>query len=220
MPSFIAAMLKIRKAFYAAFLSSLLRTKSLLQTILELWIFPTSLKSKSGGDTESHGVKKTQAQAFLDRVQAELSGSVRQERLLAMSGSLKKQFLESMATSEVNMLPSYNHQLPSGKERGTFLALDVGGTTFRVAVIELLGKSELYGRKILKKSSFKISENVKQLEGVMFFDWMAKRIEDTVSSCVDGQELSDAPLGMGLSWSFPIEYVSPLHISKTSSEIS
>lgn len=200
-------MLQIRKAFYAAFLSSLLRTKSLLRTILELWIFPTSLKNKSANGSANHGAEKTQAQLFLDRVERDIGGSVRKDRLIALSNGLKKQFLESMATSEVNMLPSYNHQLPSGNERGTFLALDVGGTTFRVAVIELLGENEAHGRKILKQSSFEISKDVRNLEGILFFDWMAGRIEETVSSCAEVQEMSNAPLGMGLSWSFPIEYV-------------
>lgn len=73
------------------------------------------------------------------------------------------------------MLPSYNHALPTGKETGTFLALDVGGSTFRVALIELGGREE--GMKIVSSTSMVIDEEVKALQGTDFFDWMAKRID-------------------------------------------
>jgi hexokinase len=105
------------------------------------------------------------------------------------------------------MLPSYNHQLPSGDECGTFLALDVGGSTFRVALIELSGKSAEQECRILKRATFKISNGIKQLKGVLFFDWMAERIEETLSGQNEGHDMSDAPLSMGLAWSFPIEYI-------------
>jgi hexokinase len=71
---------------------------------------------------------------------------------------------------------------------------------------------ELSGRKkrgqecrILKSRSFKIDNAVKQLKGVLFFDWMAARIDDTLSGQSEGQEMSGTPLSMGLAWSFPIE---------------
>jgi hexokinase len=46
---------------------------------------------------------------------------------------------------------------------------------------------------------------VKQLKGVAFFDWMAERIEETISGHAHG--LENDVLSMGLAWSFPIEYV-------------
>jgi hexokinase len=42
------------------------------------------------------------------------------------------------------MLPSYVRSVPNGTERGDFLALDLGGTNFRVLLIRLEeGKSEM-----------------------------------------------------------------------------
>lgn len=129
------------------------------------------------------------------------------KRLGELSEGLRKQFLESMEDNPLCMLPSYNHQLPSGDERGTFLALDVGGSTFRVALIELSGRDAGAGQegRILKGATFKINHGVKQLKGVLFFDWMAERIEETLSGHTEGHDMSDAPLSMGLAWSFPIE---------------
>ena len=37
----------------------------------------------------------------------------------------------------VKCFPTYVPQLPSGKETGKFLALDLGGTNFRVVVIDI-----------------------------------------------------------------------------------
>lgn len=57
---------------------------------------------------------------------------------------------EGAASSSMKMLPSYVTALPNGSEKGNFLALDLGGTNFRVLLIKLLGnhksdmKSKIY----------------------------------------------------------------------------
>ena len=211
MQPFIAAMLKVRQAFYAALTKSLLRTKSLLQTILNIWISPSIIRGENVQAKEVRGGRKSRAE-FLEDVERALRKDVRRERLLQLSKGLKVQLEESLLENPLCMLPSYNHQLPTGDERGTYLALDVGGSTFRVALVQLSGRgSEEKESKILKTRSVKIDNTVKQLEGVAFFDWMAVRIEDTLSGQSEGHEMSDAPLSMGMAWSFPIEYVPLLH---------
>lgn len=39
--------------------------------------------------------------------------------------------------SSVKCFPTYVSELPTGKEEGKFLALDLGGTNFRVVVIDI-----------------------------------------------------------------------------------
>jgi hexokinase len=104
------------------------------------------------------------------------------------------------------MLPSYNHALPAGTEKGTFLALDVGGSTFRVALIELNGRDD--AMRIVKVASSQIDNMVKLLEGTQFFDWMAQRIDEMLREVDTDYGRGDVPLAMGLSWSFPIEQTS------------
>jgi len=212
MQPFIAAMSKVRQAFFAAIVRSLLRTKSLIQTILNIWISPSVIKgenvdaSSNGGATSGNG-RKIGREEFLEMVEKAFRPSSSRKRLRELSEGMRKQFLESMEDNQLCMLPSYNHQLPSGDERGTFLALDVGGSTFRVALIELSGRDAGAGQegRILKRATFKINNGVKQLKGVLFFDWMAERIEETLSGQSEGHDMSEAPLSMGLAWSFPIE---------------
>jgi hexokinase len=53
--------------------------------------------------------------------------------------------------------------------------------------------------------NFKIDKPIKDLEGVAFFDWMAARIAETVSTDMKQEHSPDQPLPMALAWSFPIE---------------
>ena len=62
-------------------------------------------------------------------------------KLMHMSTKLQDQFAPKLQASDICMLPSYNDKLPTGNEKGTYLALDVGGSTFRVALVELNGKT-------------------------------------------------------------------------------
>lgn len=207
MQPFIAAMLKVRQAFYAAIARSLLRTKNLLQTILKIWVSPSIIKGENVGEGGSSvGGARPAAQHFLDVVEQHFRDSMGEKRLVALSNGLKTQMLGSMSDNPSCMLPSFNHQLPSGDECGTFLALDVGGSTFRVALVKLLGrKMEGQECKILTKATFKISDDIRRLKGLLFFDWMAERIEETLLEQSEGHNTSSAPLSMGMAWSFPIE---------------
>lgn len=127
------------------------------------------------------------------------------QSMMAMSEKIREQFKSCLQSSPVCMLPSYNHALPSGKEQGTYLALDVGGSTFRVALIELRGSGDVH---ILKVSSSYIDNDVKLLEGTLFFDWMAEKIESMLGEVGANYGREAVPLSMGLSWSFPIEQTS------------
>jgi hexokinase len=124
---------------------------------------------------------------------------------MRLSDGLLLQMKESLIDNEQCMLPSFNHQLPTGQETGTYLALDVGGSTFRVALIKLFGRDQAGKEsKIVSIQAFKIDQMIKRLEGVRFFDWMAQRIEESLSGKIDGH-VPGVPLSAGLAWSFPIE---------------
>ena len=43
----------------------------------------------------------------------------------------------------LKMIPSFVSNLPKGNERGKYLALDLGGTNFRVCLVELKGSTKL-----------------------------------------------------------------------------
>ena len=59
--------------------------------------------------------------------------------VFSFQGGLKK---ETHDSASVKCWPTYVRDLPTGKEQGKFLALDLGGTNFRVLALELTADKE------------------------------------------------------------------------------
>jgi hexokinase len=128
--------------------------------------------------------------------------------LMNMSAKLQEQFAEKLQNSDICMLPSYNHTLPSGDEKGSYLAIDVGGSTLRIALVELCGRQGNRGEmKIVKMFSYCIDNSIRSLKGREFFDWMAERVEESISNPEVRKTHGPGTYSMGVAWSFPIEYV-------------
>lgn len=152
---------------------------------------------------------------FLREVQRLLEAPLEPTRLQQISTGLQEQFAPKLQASNICMLPSYNHKLPTGHERGTYMALDVGGSTFRIALVELNGKrSGAKNMRIVNLKSFKIDEKVLQRRGTDFFDWMAEKIEIALAEAPPQKLDTVDSFPMGLAWSFPIEYAQSLCLAK------
>ncbi len=143
---------------------------------------------------------------LLHEIQCLLEAPLDSTKLLHMSAKLQDQFAPKLQSSDICMLPSYNDKLPTGSEKGTYLALDVGGSTFRVALVELNGNQTAAKKmRIVTMKSFKIDEKVRQRSGTQFFDWMAERIQQALADPQMKQTHDTKSLPMGLAWSFPVE---------------
>jgi hexokinase len=203
MQPLVSAMTTFRKAFIGAIVKSLLRGKSLIQAILAYWVSPLSLPSKSGTATPKS------LQDFLKDAETAILGPVSGDGLVHLSDNLRKQFFDGLRDNMQCMLPSYSHQLPTGMEHGQYLALDVGGSTLRVALVELRGRSDEGANdgEIVSMHNYKISRDIKDLEGIAFFQWMAARIQETLAEVMSTEATAENPLPVALAWSFPIEYV-------------
>jgi hexokinase len=204
-------MTTFRKAVIAALVKSLLRGKSLIQAILAYWISPLGNGSNTKTTVKARVTAKypKSVQEFLKEAETALLGPVSGDGLLELSAGLKEEvYRRSLRSqSEESMLPSFSHQLPTGAECGQYLALDVGGSTLRVALVELRGsQSEMDERsEIVSMRNFSIVRAVKDLEGMAFFDWMAARILEVVEAGLKRDHSPDHPLPIALAWSFPIE---------------
>ncbi|OTB02168.1 hypothetical protein M426DRAFT_62627 [Hypoxylon sp. CI-4A] len=196
-------MTTLKKSLLAA-LKSFLRGRSFLQALLAFWINPKAFKEQHVDGTATYPPRTIED--FLKEAEKLFLGPIEGDGLKSYSSELKRQFRERLQTHPECMLPSFNHLLPTGKERGQYLALDVGGSTLRVALVELRGR-EATGKEseIVRMVSFKITPEVKKLEGMSFFDWMAARIHEVIrDDILNGQDV----IPMGLAWSFPVEQVS------------
>ena len=149
---------------------------------------------------------------LLREIQRLLEAPLEPAKLLQMSAELQRQFAPKLLSSDICMLPSYNDKLPTGLEKGTYLALDVGGSTFRIALVELNGRQPgAKNMRIVTMKSYKIDEKVRQRSGTQFFDWMADKIQQALADPLLQKSAGTTSFPMGLAWSFPVEYVK-LHL--------
>lgn len=97
--------------------------------------------------------------------------------------------------AKVKMIPSFVQSLPDGKETGSFLALDLGGTNFRVLHVTLrAGKKPEIDSQI-----YKVPESVRTGTGEMLFDHIALCMAEFLKRI--GKE--EAKLPVGFTFSFP-----------------
>ncbi|KAL8819043.1 MAG: hypothetical protein Q9223_002441 [Gallowayella weberi] len=153
-------------------------------------------------------VYETTMDLLLKEVQSLFEQQLRVESLLALSKKLQAEFKKRLQSSPQCMLPSHNYTLPTGKEHGTYLALEVGGSTLRVALVDLDGRaSSTQSLRIRRIVTSTIDNRVRDLRGLAFFDWIAGRIEEMLAAdreACDHMQLKE-PLPMGIAWSFPID---------------
>ncbi|KAI1718064.1 hexokinase domain-containing protein [Ditylenchus destructor] len=102
---------------------------------------------------------------------------------------------ETASTAAVKMLPSYVRAVPNGTEHGDFLALDLGGTNFRVLLIRLVGKQASMTSKI-----YRVPDNIMKGTGEALFDHIAK----CLATFMEENDLMDREkLPLGFTFSFP-----------------
>jgi len=94
----------------------------------------------------------------------------------------------------VKMFPTYVRELPNGNEKGKFLALDLGGTNFRVLLIELNNEGVSMESKI-----FAIPQRIMLGTGEQLFDHIA----DCLAIFVKENNIGNAKLPLGFTFSFP-----------------
>lgn len=116
-----------------------------------------------------------------------------QNRLrFAIAQGLSKDF---HANSSVKCYPTYVRFLPTGQEAGRFLALDLGGTNFRVLLIEI-GENQKF---IMEFEAYPIPKDVMIGTGTQLFDHIAECVVDFVKA----KNLHDEHLPLGFTFSFP-----------------
>ncbi|BGP40176.1 hypothetical protein JCM10449v2_004134 [Rhodotorula kratochvilovae] len=98
------------------------------------------------------------------------------------------------------MIPSYLQQVPHGTEKGTFLALDLGGTNLRVCEVELLGDSKWR----MKQQKYKVSEALKVGEVSALFDYIAGSVDHFLTE-IGTTATEDEKLHLGFTFSFPVQ---------------
>jgi hexokinase len=101
---------------------------------------------------------------------------------------------ETHHRADIKMFPTFVRQLPDGTERGDILALDLGGTNFRVLLVNLDS-----GEIKVKSKVFLIPQSIMIGTGVQLFDHIAK----CVAEFMKAENLLTKSYPLGFTFSFP-----------------
>ncbi|XP_045522385.1 hexokinase type 2 isoform X2 [Pieris brassicae] len=102
---------------------------------------------------------------------------------------------DTHANSIVKCWITYIQDLPNGKERGKFLALDLGGTNFRVLIINL-GENHFD----MKSKIYAIPTHIMTGTGVALFDHIA----ECLANFMKENDVYKERLALGFTFSFPL----------------
>ncbi|XP_041370914.1 hexokinase-1-like isoform X2 [Gigantopelta aegis] len=103
---------------------------------------------------------------------------------------------DTNADAAVKMFTTYVRSVPDGTEIGDFLALDLGGTNFRVLLISLQGQEVKMQSKI-----YLIPQHIMLGTGVQLFDHIAECIHRFMKE----HTLMESNLPLGFTFSFPCQ---------------
>lgn len=148
--------------------------------------------------SQESSVLSSIVESFTSAVSASNLGVYSEEVLCDIKLSLKE-------NSPITMLPNYNVS-PTGNEHGQYLVIDLGGSTLRIAVVDIskphpnLSRSERI--TIVVEKSWIIGNDFKRIDGEFF-----KYIGSKINEILVGQNVIDVKsvINTGITWSFPLE---------------
>ncbi|KAG7278302.1 hypothetical protein CRUP_029907 [Coryphaenoides rupestris] len=127
-----------------------------------------------------------------------------QEQLLEvkrrLEGAMRRGLAqETHGQASVKMLPTYVRATPDGTEHGDFLALDLGGTNFRVLLVRVRSGKR---RKVeMHNKIYSIPQDTMQGTGEELFDHIVHCIADFL----EYMGMKGAVLPLGFTFSFPCQ---------------
>uniref|UniRef100_A0A9L0TCD9 Hexokinase-2 n=1 Tax=Equus caballus TaxID=9796 RepID=A0A9L0TCD9_HORSE len=124
------------------------------------------------------------------------------ETLLEISKRFRKEMEKGLAatthpTASVKMLPTFVRSTPDGTEHGEFLALDLGGTNFRVLRVRVTDNG--LQKVEMENQIYAIPEDIMQGSGTQLFDHIA----GCLANFMDKLQIKDKKLPLGFTFSFP-----------------
>lgn len=112
---------------------------------------------------------------------------------------------ESHAVASVKCYSTYVRHLPTGEEKGQFLALDLGGTNFRVLLVDI-GENKQFN---MQSKIFAIPQHVMIGTGEELFDHIATCLKEFMVE----HNLESTKLPLGFTFSFPCKQLGLAEVS-------
>ncbi|CAL1614897.1 unnamed protein product [Knipowitschia caucasica] len=110
--------------------------------------------------------------------------------------------IETHEEASVKMLPTYVCSTPEGSEVGDFLALDLGGTNFRVMLVKVGADEDRSWKIETKNQMYSIPEDAMTGTAEMLFDYVAECMSDFLGK----HQIKHKKLPLGFTFSFPVRH--------------
>lgn len=104
---------------------------------------------------------------------------------------------DTHARAVIKCFVSHVQDLPTGKERGKYLALDLGGSNFRVLLVNLISNSDV---ETMSKG-YNFPQTLMSGSGKALFDFLAECLSEFCHS----HGLENESLALGFTFSFPLQ---------------
>ena len=152
------------------------------------------------------------------------------DKLCKLTRQLSSTYTHLALNSSQQFLATPVTRLPSGQERGEFLAIDLGGTNLRVAFVSLLGQSpdeqksyqngesgtpvpsgddqtaeNVISRKFEK--SWPIGAHLKADNAEDLFAWLGDCLAEVIRDRLRDGDYTFTDIPLGITFSFPMMYV-------------
>ena len=135
--------------------------------------------------------------------------TIKDDLLYRLSYQLSLTYRDLAASSSEQFFPTATTSLPTGREKGRYLAVYLGLFYLRVAFIELLGEEQVgkhsHVRRTLEKA-WPIEDRLRRENSDSLFAWIGDCIAEVIHDDLENSK-HDAPeeLTMGISFCFPIK---------------
>uniref|UniRef100_A0A3Q1JLW4 Hexokinase-2 n=1 Tax=Anabas testudineus TaxID=64144 RepID=A0A3Q1JLW4_ANATE len=100
-------------------------------------------------------------------------------------------------TATVKMLPTFVRSIPDGSEKGDFIALDLGGSNFRILRVKVTHDKKQPVQ--MESQVYETPDDIIHGSGTQLFDHVA----DCLGDFMDKQKIKDKKLPVGFTFSFP-----------------
>ncbi|PAV91302.1 hypothetical protein WR25_21894 [Diploscapter pachys] len=158
---------------------------------------PPSARKKLRNELRKTASKLEEESISLESVMAEfkLSNNTLKRMMSHMSDNMDRGLEKGLPGSTIAMLPSFVPELPDGTERGTYVAMDLGGTNLRVMIMHIEPGEPMR----TKQFNTRIPDKAMHGSGSQLFDYIAKALCDFLVE----KDLADQDLPVGFTFSYP-----------------
>ncbi|XP_020830806.1 hexokinase-1 isoform X2 [Phascolarctos cinereus] len=139
-------------------------------------------------------IKKIDKYLYSMRLSDEMLNEITKRFKKAMINGLSRNY---NITASVKMLPTFVRSIPDGSEKGDFIALDLGGSSFRILRVQV--SHEKNQTVQMESEVYETPENIMNGSGTQLFDHVAECLGDFMEK----KNIKDKNLPVGFTFSFP-----------------